>query len=349
MKFGNQEIFRILFILVPVTLYFVYKLVTIFINLRKFLDKKTAGKVLYHVSYPQAVVKYLLLLLSLYLLVVSAARPLGKPIEQEQELAGIDIMLVLDVSSSMFAIDLQPNRMEVVRRGVKDFVASLAGDRVGMIVFAGIDFVQCPLTNDYEALDLIIDGINAGMMPKEGTALGNAIKSAVARIEEKAEKSKVMILITDGESLEGMNPIEAAKLAKEKGIRIYAIGVGTYEGGRIPVGQDVWGRTVWKAYNGQVVVSKLEDAVLKQIAGITDGKYYRVTDRGAFAAINEDIKKMEDNKTKIKKNIQYEENYTVYLWWGILLFVLSHLIPVRAFNMNFEPVKRFFSHSKPPM
>lgn len=341
MKYGNQEIFRLLFILVPVMLYFIYRLVIIFINLRRFLDKKMTEKVLYPVSYVQAGVKYALLLLSLILIVIAAARPLGKPIEQEQELNGIDIMLVLDVSSSMFAIDLQPNRMEVVKQGVRNFIASLAGDRVGMIVFAGVDFVQCPLTTDYEAVDLIMDGVNAGMMPKEGTAMGQAIKDAVDRIEEKAEKSRIMILITDGESMEGMSPIEAAKIAKEKGIRIYTIGVGTEEGGRIPEGQDVFGRMIWKAYQGQAVVSRLEDAVLKQVAGITDGKYYRVTDRGAFASINEDIKRMEDNKTKVKKNIQYEENYTAFLYWGILLFVLSHLIPVKAVNIKFDFMKKF--------
>jgi Ca-activated chloride channel family protein len=342
MKYGNPEVFRLLFILVPVAVYFVYRLIVIFINLRKFLDKKTIEKVLYPVSYVQAAVKYALLLLSLLLVLVAAARPLGKPIETEQEQNGIDIMLVLDVSSSMFAVDLQPNRMEAVRQGVRDFVASLSGDRVGMIVFAGVDFVQCPLTADYEALDLIMDGINPGMMPKEGTAMGLAIKDAVDRIEEKAEKSRIMILITDGESLEGMSPIDAAKLAKEKGIRIYTIGVGTEEGGRIPEGQDMFGRTIWKAYQGQIVVSRLDDTVLKQVAGITDGKYYRVTDRGAFAAINRDIRQMEDNRTKVKKNTQYEENYTVFLYWGILLFILSHLMPVKAINIKLDFIKKYF-------
>jgi Ca-activated chloride channel family protein len=339
-KYGNPELFRLLFIVVPVMLYFVYRLIIIFINLGKFMDKKTTEKVLYPVSYVQAGIKYALLIVSILLIIIAAARPLGKPIETEQQLSGIDIMLVLDVSSSMFAVDLPPNRMEVVKQGVRNFITGLSGDRVGMIVFAGIDFVQCPLTNDYEAMDMILDGINAGMMPKEGTALGDAIKDAVARMEEKADKSKIMILITDGESLEGISPVEAAKTAKEKGIRIYTIGVGTQEGGRIPEGQDMFGRTIWKAYNGRIVVSRLEDSVLKQVAGITDGKYYRVTDRGAFDAINNDIKSMEDNKTKVKKNTQYEENYAAFLYWGILLFILSHLMPVKAVKVNLEPLKK---------
>jgi Ca-activated chloride channel homolog len=193
--------------------------------------------------------------------------------------------------------------------------------------------VQCPLTTDYEAMDLILDGVAPGMLPKEGTALGDAIKDAVDRMEEKAEKSKIMILITDGESLEGMSPLDAARIAKGKGIRIYSIGVGTEDGGRIPEGQDVFGRIYFKTYQGQVVVSKLDDTALKQAADITGGKYYRVTQNNAFQSINSDIKFMEDNKTKIKKNIRFEENYTAFLYWGILLFILSHLIPVRVPSM----------------
>jgi Ca-activated chloride channel family protein len=336
MRFGTPDALKLYLILVPVILYFIYKLIMIFINLNKFLDNKTREKILYAVSYPLAGVKYFLLIISLLLFVLAAARPLGKPIESEEQLSGIDIMLVLDVSSSMWAIDLQPSRMEVVKQGLKDFVASLSGDRVGMIVFAGIDFVQCPLTNDYEALDLILDGVYPGMLPKEGTALGEAIKSATERMVEKADKSKIMILITDGESLEGMPPMDAARTAKEKDIRIYTIGVGTEEGGRIPEGQDMFGRTYFKTYNGQVVVSKLDDSVLKQVAGLTGGKYYRVTDRNAFASITSDIKDMEDNKTKVKKNMLYEENYTVFLYWGILLFVISQILPIRKYNLKFN-------------
>ncbi|HRU38615.1 MAG TPA: VWA domain-containing protein [Candidatus Goldiibacteriota bacterium] len=339
MKYGNPEVFRLLFVLVPLALYFVYRLAVIFINLGKFLDKKTAEKVMYPVSRAQAFVKYGLLILSLFLILVAAARPLGKPIEQEQRLSGIDIMLVLDVSYSMFAIDLQPNRMEVVRNGMREFLSRLSGDRVGMIVFAGTDFVQCPLTNDYEAVEMILDSLTPGMLPKEGTALGDVIYSAVERMEEKAEKSRIMMLITDGEGTIGKNPLDAARKAKEKGIRIYAIGVGTEQGGRIPEGQDVFGRVYFKTYQGQVVVSRLEDAVLRQVAGITDGKYFRVTDKNAFSSINADIRRMEENKAKVKKQVQYEENYGPYLFWGILLFVLSHLVPVRKVALPKIPGK----------
>ncbi len=327
LNFADKDILKLFILIIPVFLYFTYRIFIIFKNLNKYFDKRLIGKIFYNVSFAAVVIRYLLILVSFILFIIAAARPLGKPIESEQQYTGRDIMIVLDVSSSMNAIDLKPNRIDVVKKGLNDFLTKLSGDRVGMIVFAGVDFVQCPLTLDYEAVNFIIDSIYAGMLPKEGTALGNAIKSAIERMEEKAEKSKAMILITDGESLEGISPIEAAKLAKDKNIRIYTIGVGTEEGGMIPEGTDMWGRTYYKTYRGEVVISRLDERILKQVAGITDGKYFRVTDINAFNKIMDDIKEMEANKAKIKKETKYEENYWIYLLWGIIFFIIAHIMP----------------------
>ncbi|MCX8094467.1 MAG: VWA domain-containing protein [Candidatus Goldbacteria bacterium] len=327
MNFADKDILKLFILVIPIFIYLIYRILIIFNNFNKFFDKKLLGKIFYNVSFVTIFLKYLLIIISLVLFIIAAARPLGKPIETEQQYSGRDIMIVLDVSSSMNAIDLKPNRIEVVKKGLHDFLTKLSGDRVGIIVFAGIDFVQCPLTLDYEAVSFIIDSIYAGMLPKEGTALGNAIQSAIERMEEKAEKSKVMILITDGESLEGISPIDASKIAKEKNIRIYTLGVGTEEGGMIPEGEDIWGRTYYKSYRGEIVISRLDEKILKQIAGITDGKYFRVTDINAFNKIMNDIKEIEANKAKIKKETKYEENYWIFLLWGIILFMIAHIIP----------------------
>lgn len=328
LNFHDKDALKLLILLIPVFFYLGYRIYAILHNFNEFFDIKLLGKIFHKVSFTAIIVKYLLIFASLILFIIAAARPLGKPIESEQQYFGRDIMIVLDVSSSMKAIDLKPNRMEVVKKGLNNFIANLSGDRVGIIVFAGIDFVQCPLTLDYEAVSFIIDSIYAGMLPREGTALGNAIKSAIERMEEKAEKSKVMILITDGESLEGISPVEAAKIAKEKNIRIYALGAGTEEGGMIPEGTDMWGRTYYKTYKGEVVVTRLDEKILKQVAGISDGKYYRVTDLNAFNRIMDDIKEMEVNKAKLKKETRYEENYWIFLFWGIVFFMISHIIPM---------------------
>lgn len=334
LNFADKDVLKLFIILVPVFFYLCYRLYVVFRNFNSFFDKKLSAIVFHNVSFTAIIIKYILLLIAFILFILAAARPLGKPLETEQQYSGRDIMIVLDVSSSMNAIDLNPNRMEVVKKVLSNFVANLSGDRVGIIVFAGIDFVQCPLTLDYDAVSFIIDSIYAGMLPKEGTALGNAIKSAIERMEEKAEKSKVMILLTDGESLEGLSPIEAARQAKEKNIRIYSIGVGTEQGGMIPEGRDMWGRIYYKTYRGEVVISRLDEKILKQVSGITDGKYFRVTDINAFNKIMEDIKEMEANKAKIKKQIKYEENYWIFLLWGIIFFIIAYVIPVSKINLS---------------
>jgi Ca-activated chloride channel family protein len=288
------------------------------------------------------IVKYGIMFLSLMLIITALARPWGKPIKSEIEMSGIDIMAAVDVSSSMAAGDLKPSRMEVIKQGLKDFTASLAGDRIGMITFAGTNFVQCPLTNDYDAYDLIIDSLYPGMLFKDGTALGDAIKASVERMVEKGGKSKIMMLITDGESNMGMAPIEAAKTAKEQGIPIYTIGVGTESGGRIPEGTDMFGRVYFKTYEGAEVITKLDDRELREIAGLTGGKYYRVTDLNAFKSIKDDIRHMEENKTK-KEEIKHEENYAPWLLWGIIFFVISQALTVRKitdFKLPFINTKK---------
>lgn len=331
MHFGNAVVFRFLWIVIPLFGYLAWRVWKITKNTSVFFDKKTGPKMLYAVSPIMIVIKYGLMFLSFILIITALARPWGKPIKSEIQLSGIDIMAAVDVSSSMAAGDLKPSRMEVIKQGLKDFTASLAGDRIGMMTFAGTNFVQCPLTTDYDAYDLIIDSLYPGMLFKDGTALGDAIKASVERMVEKGEKSKIMILITDGESNMGTAPIDAAKIAKEKDIRIYTIGVGTQAGGRIPEGTDMFGRVYFKTYDGAEVITKLDDRELKEIAGVTGGKYYRVTDLNAFKAIKDDIRYMEENKTK-KEEIKHEENYTLWLLWGIVFFVASQVMTVRRIS-----------------
>ncbi|MCE5301390.1 MAG: VWA domain-containing protein [Spirochaetia bacterium] len=333
MRFGNPDAFNLFFVAVPVLLYMGFRTWHIGRNINIAFDKKTAPRMSGTPVFTLVWVKFGLLVISTALIIVALARPLGKPIKSESTVTGIDIMVACDVSTSMAAIDLRPNRMEVIKQGLKRFVAELEGDRIGIIAFSGIEFVQCPLTTDYDTVSLIVDNLSPGMLSKDGTALGNAIRSSIDRMVEKAEKSKVMILITDGENTAGVSPVEAAGYAKEKGIRIYTVGVGTQQGGRILLGQDVFGRQVYKTYQGQEVVVKLNEGELREIAGITGGKFYRVTDSEAFNKIRSDIAYMEANKTK-KEEIKHEENYAPWLLWGILFFVLGQILPTKKPIIN---------------
>jgi Ca-activated chloride channel family protein len=328
MKFGNPEAFRLLIIVVPLLAYLGYRTLKVWRNLGLFFDKATAPKMITPLSGRTTAVKFGLTAAGVLLIIIAIARPWGKPIKSEVNVSGIDIMVAVDVSSSMAATDIRPSRMEAVKAALKDFSSSLNGDRVGMITFAGVDFVQCPLTLDYDAYDLIIDSLSPGMLAKDGTAIGNAIKSCVQRMVEKAGKSRVMVLITDGENNTGMSPIEAANLAKQNDIRIYTIGAGTAQGGVIPEGQDMFGRTVNKIYKGEEVVTKLDDSELKEIAGITGGKYYLITAPDIFASIKDDIRNMQENSTK-KDQMSHEENYAPWLLWGVVFFVLGQVLPGR--------------------
>ena len=298
MRFGSPEVFRLFFIVVPLLAYLGYRTFRALQNLGLFFDRATAPKMIKPVSGRMAAVKFALTAAGVVLIIVALARPWGKPIKSETTVNGIDIMIAVDVSSSMLATDIKPSRIEAVKAALREFSASLNGDRVGMITFAGVDFIQCPFTVDYDAYDLIIDSLYPGMLAKDGTAIGNAIKSCVERMVEKAGKSRVMILITDGENNTGMAPVEAAKLAKENNIRIYTIGAGTAQGGVIPEGQDMFGRTIHKIYKGEEVVTKLDDSELREIAGITGGNYHLITDPGTFNSIRDDIKNMQENSTK---------------------------------------------------
>ena len=326
MRFGNPEVFRLFFIVVPLLAYLGYRTYRALQNLGLFFDRATAPKMIRPISGRMTAVKFALTTAGVVLIIVALARPWGKPIKSETNVSGIDIMIAVDVSSSMAAEDIRPSRMEAVKGALRDFSSSLNGDRVGMITFAGVDFVQCPFTLDYDAYDLIIDSLSPGMLSKDGTAIGNAIKSCVERMVEKAGKSRVMILITDGENNTGIAPVEAAKLAKENNIRIYTIGAGTARGGVIPEGQDMFGKTIHKIYKGEEVVTKLDDSELREIAGITGGAYHLITDANVFGSIRNDIRNMQENSTK-KEQMSHEENYAPWLLWGIIFFVLGQVLP----------------------
>lgn len=325
MRFAVNETYAVVLglILLAAGAYYAVKSILITLNARKYFDSDTSAKMGLIYSLPLAVVKYIFLAAGLALLFTAFLRPLGKPITKEREYRGRDIMVVLDASSSMAAYDVEPNRMEAVKKGLKEMLFELRGDRIGMIVFAGVTFVQCPLTLDYDAFELILDSVYPGMLSKDGTALGEAVKDGVKRTEEKAEASRAIILITDGENTTGSPPVPAARFAAEKGINIYTVGAGTEKGSPIPEGRDAFGRVYYKTYGSETVISKLDDRELKQIAGITGGKYFSIRDKNAFKAIAQDIAKMDENKSKIKKEEIYEENYAPWLMAGIIMLLLS--------------------------
>ncbi len=334
MRFASPDI---LWLLIPAALFSLWHVFVSFKRIKNaedLFDPQASSKMKIMFLKNFAGVKFLLFSMSVIFVVFALARPQGKPVETEEETSGIDIMVLCDVSSSMAAQDVKPDRMTAVKKGLINFVSNLSGDRIGMVSFAGIDFVQCPLTNDYDAFSMIVESLEPGMLAKDGTNIGAAIRSGVNRLKEKGGKSRILMLITDGESNQGESPQSAAKYAAENGIRIYTIGVGTVNGGKIPEGRDIWGRTYYKIYRGEEVISKLDETELRSIAQITGGSFSRLDNAGAFLKIAFDIRTMEENKSKIKRNTLYEENYIYPLIVSIVMMCLSILIPARKFWAN---------------
>lgn len=270
--------------------------------------------------------------LALGLLTLAAARPAGhpEPVAEEAALAGVDIMLAVDLSSSMKATDLAPSRMQAAKEALKDFIGRLTTDRVGLTVFAGSVSLQSPLTLDYRTAKMMVDIINTDFLPVDGTALGDALTFALEKIGKENLKGAVVVLLTDGENTRGKEPLAAAAEAKAAGVRIYTVGIGTPGGAQIPDGADEAGRPKFKMYQGRPVVTKLDEETLKQIAETTGGQYFLAQSRQGLQSAYEQISRLTKTEHKEKKtSFKYREYYVWPLLAGLLLLLFDTLAAVR--------------------
>jgi Ca-activated chloride channel homolog len=252
--------------------------------------------------------------LFLIFLVIAVARPQRSNERVEQFTEGIDILLVMDISESMDLQDFTPNRLEAAKKTAVDFINGRFGDRIGMVVFSGEAYSLSPLTNDYGLLTSLIDEISFSMIEAKGTAIGSAIAAGTNRMKDSESASKVMILLSDGESNAGnVDPIFAAQLATAFDIKIYSIAVG--KDGMVPYGTDFFGRP-------QMVESYLDETTLREISRIGNGQFFRASDGKALNSIFKQIDTLE--KTEILEN-RYKETadfYRIYLFWGMLFFMI---------------------------
>ena len=249
------------------------------------------------------------------LLVLALARPqLGKAASRIFT-EGIDIMLALDISGSMRAEDFKPEtRLHVAKDVVVEFLELVTNDRIGLVVFAGQAFTQCPLTLDYDVLRTMIERVEIGMI-EDGTAIGTALANSVNRLRDSKAKSKVAILLTDGENNAGkIDPETAAKVARAMDVRVYTIGVGKEGGAPIPVDHPVFGKTYARNPDGSLVLTKIDEAALKRIAATTGGQYFRATDAEALKKIYEEILDLERTKFQVK---QFEKVQELYRWAAV--------------------------------
>jgi len=257
----------------------------------------------------------------LALLIVTLARPQLSQSREHQLANGIDILLVLDISESMRAEDFEgANRIQTAKLVIKDFLAHRENDRIGLVVFAGESFTLCPLTLDYQVLAELLSDIEIGQL-EDGTAIGDALATATQRLHASESKTKIAILLTDGENNAGsINPGAAASLAQSSGIKIYTIGMGKEGGARIPYADMTFG----KRY--REVLTYLDEDTLKQIAQTTGGRYFRAIDTQSLKQIYAEIDRFEKTEFKTVNTVDHKELATYFLIPAVLLLGIEILL-----------------------
>ncbi|WP_165903812.1 VWA domain-containing protein [Hymenobacter gummosus] len=252
--------------------------------------------------------------LSLMMGVLALARPQRTDERVEQSGRGIDIVLAVDVSASMELQDLQPNRLEAAKRVAQRFVQSRRSDRIGLIAFAGEAYSVLPLTTDYELLREELSGLRLGLIPTDGTAIGTALGVATNRLRSAPGRSRVCILLSDGENTAGaLDPLTAAQLARRYGLKLYTIGLG--QDGRVPYGKDELGRP-------RYVETRLDESTMRQIASTGDGQFFRATDNSALQRIFARINRLEQSEIKLTRYRNTHDYYRYYLYWCLGLWLL---------------------------
>jgi Ca-activated chloride channel homolog len=258
-------------------------------------------------------------LLALAALIIAMARPQHISKKEDIKGEGIDIFLVMDISNSMLAEDFRPNRLEVCKQVAKAFVEKRRFDRIGLTIFAGEAFTQCPITTDHRVVMQFLDALRTDMLEEQGTAIGMGLASAVNRLKDSRTKSKVVVLLTDGDNNAGyIPPLTAAELARKYNIRVYTIGVGSRGFARMPFMQRANGELVYR--NVRV---EINEDLLREIADMTGGRYFRAESAAILADVYEEIDAMEKTELEITTITRTAEAFFPFAAFAILLVILE--------------------------
>ena len=317
-----QAQYLLLLLLIPV--FFIVQAVILKLRrrrLRKFGDEALVSRLMPSYSNGKVWVRIVLFSIGFFFFVIGLSRPQIGAKLKEHETKGAETMIVLDVSNSMLAEDYSPNRLERAKLAISRIVDKLRDDRIGLILFAGDSFVQLPITTDYVSAKMFLNSISTDSVPVQGTAIGDAINTAMRSFSVQSEKSRAIIVITDGENHED-DPIAAAEQAAELGVRVYTIGVGSPEGKPIPMDGELL-----KDKNGDIVVTRLEEDVLQEVAEAGNGVYVRAgNSEFGLNPIIDDLKKMDDEKYSSIVFEEYDERFMYALGFALLFFVIEMLI-----------------------
>jgi len=266
-------------------------------------------------------------ILIVVLLILGLARPQSNKGDESISTEGIDIILTLDVSGSMQAEDFSPNRLEAAKKVAAEFIRGRRNDRIGLVIFAGNSVTQAPLTLDYEILLSLLDKVHIGILQEDGTAIGMAIANSVNRLRNSTAKSKVIIVLTDGVNNKGeIDPLTAAKLAKSMQQRIYTIGAGSQGEAYVTVDHPLFGK------QRQRIQADLDETTLKEVAEMTDGKYFRATDEQSLANIYKEIEQLEKSKIDVKQYKEYVELFPYLVYVALSLLCIEIVLSSTRFR-----------------
>lgn len=312
MVFANPNYLYLLLLLIPLVAWYIYKLrksqASLQVSSAEAFEAPGASSWRVYLRH----VPFVLRMVAIAVLIVVLARPQSTNSWQNSTTEGIDIVMAIDISTSMLAEDLKPNRLEAAKDVAASFINGRPNDNIGLVVFAAESFTQCPLTTDHGVLLNLFKDIQPGII-QDGTAIGVGLANAVSRIKDSQAKSKVIILLTDGVNNTGqVAPVTAAEIAKTFGIRVYTIGVGTQGEAPYPI------PTAFGVQYQNIPV-EIDEQILKQIASTTGGQYFRATDNASLKEIYSEIDQMEKTKISVQEFSKKQEEYKN---WALLAFVL---------------------------
>ncbi len=327
LEFANKEYFWLFLLFIPIIVWYVLRLKKSVASmnissLEAFKSKQNATR------YKLRHLLFILKLLSLGLLIIAIARPQRTDRWETRKIEGVDIIITLDISGSMLAEDFKPNRIEASKDIAMEFISGRTNDRIGLVVFSAESFTQCPLTIDHAVLMNLFSQVKSGII-EDGTAIGLGLATAVNRLKDSKAESKVIILLTDGvNNMGNISPIAAAEFAKEFGIRVYTIGVGKMGMAPYPF-QTPFG------IQYQNVEVKIDEDILKQIAEMTGGKYFRATDNEKMQEIYKEIDSLEKTQLEVKSYSKPVEEFQIFALIALALLLLERILGLTILKNTF--------------
>ena len=318
MTFANPEYLFLLLLLLPIVGWYIYELrnsdASVQVSDTRVLAAQPKSIRIWLLHVP-----FVLRIAVITLISIALARPQLTNKWSSQSTEGIDIMMALDISGTMLAEDLRPNRLEAAKKVASDFVIARPNDQIGLVVFAGESFTQCPLTTDHAVLVNLFKSVEYGMV-EDGTAIGLGLANAVNRMKDSETKSKVIILLTDGSNNRGdIDPQTAAEIAKTYCIRVYTIGVGSYGQARVPVQTPIGKQYI-------TMDNEFDETTLRSIAETTGGQYFRAKDNTSLKAIYDQIDQMEKTKLRVREFSKHTENFMPFLYAALICLLLELII-----------------------